>query len=135
MLPPSEPATESPGRLPVTLLVLLLGLAAALRLPALSTDFWLDEIWSLEGFALRARSVRELLVGEGFRHDNNHPLNTLWLFLLGERPDWIAYRALSLACGLVIVAAAVALARRHGRLAGTCAGLLFAGSFLQVVYS
>ncbi len=131
MSPPNVPAIRRPAGLACS----LLALAAALRVPALRTDFWLDEIWSLEGFALRARSVAGLLVGDGFRHDNNHPLNTLWLFALGERSDWTLYRALAFVCGLASVGAAIALGRRRSRAAGLCAGALFAGSFLQVVYS
>jgi hypothetical protein len=130
-----EERSARPGALPWASFALLLALAAVARAPALRTDFWLDEIWSLEGFARRARSVADVFVGEGFRHDNNHPLNTLWLHALGERSGWIAYRALALASGLATVAAAIVFAGRRGRLAGIAAGILVSLSFLQVVYS
>jgi hypothetical protein len=134
----TQRAEERPARaraIPWLAFALLLALAAAARAPALRTDLWLDEIWSLEGFALRARSVADVFVGEGFRHDNNHPLNTLWLHALGERSGWIAYRALAFASGLATVAAAIVFAGRRGRAAGLCAGVLVSLSFLQVVYS
>ena len=45
-------------------------------------DLWLDEIWSLL-FVRASRSVTDLFAR--FRHDNNHLLNTLFLYYLGER--------------------------------------------------
>jgi hypothetical protein len=115
--------------------IAVLALALALRLPALGTEFWLDEIWSWVQFASQAKGPLDIFFGRGFAHDNNHPLNTLWLWALGEREGWAAYRGLALAGGMVAVASAIALGRRFSQAAGIVSGLLFAGSFLLVVYS
>lgn len=75
--------------------------AALLRLACLRTQPWLDEIWSIN-LARNARSVADVLFG--IHHDNSHPLNTLWLYLVGGR-DWAVWRLLSFVCGLLTVAA------------------------------
>ncbi len=113
----------------------ILAVAVAVRLPALYTDFWLDEIWSWFDFAQKAGSAWQIFFGAGFNHDNNHPLNTLFLYLLGEQDGWVAYRLLALVTGVVAVGAAMLLGRRWGNAAGPMTGLLFAGSFLMVIYS
>lgn len=79
-----------------------------LRLRALVTELWLDEIWSLR-IAQEARSWTDIFTR--LAHDNNHPLNTLFLYLLGEQPNWIWYRALSFLCGLALVALLIRAAR------------------------
>ena len=60
----------------------LVALAAALRIPGLLTDFWLDEVWSLE-MALAIDSP--LQVFTAIRTFNNHHLNSLLLFVIGDR--------------------------------------------------
>lgn len=110
--------------------VLIVGLAAAWRIPALFDDPWFDEVWSW-GFA---RSVDG--VGAIFRlaHDNNHYLNTLFIRLLGEQTHWWPYRLLSLVTGLAAIPVAMRIAARDGRPAAVATGLLFAFSYLMTVY-
>lgn len=108
--------------------LILILLAAWGRSFFLSDDFWFDEIWSLE-FARGSA----LDVFFRFHHDNNHKLNTLCLWFLGERDDWQAYRYPSFIAGLLTIPLVVAIALRHGD-AGY-AGTLYTFSFVMGVYS
>jgi hypothetical protein len=105
------------------------------RTPALLTDFWFDEIYSYERFARNARSAAEILFATTFKHDNNHHLNTLVLYLLGEQEHWVVYRLPGMAAGLVAVAGAVLIGRRKSRLEGLLTGVLVSASYLLAVHS
>jgi hypothetical protein len=89
---------------------LIVCLGVWLRVLAAGGDLWLDEIWSLN----HAQSMTAW--HEAFWkiiHDNNHPFNTLYLYLLGpDHPQWM-YRLFSIcAGGLSIMAAGWAVAPR-----------------------
>lgn len=85
----------------------LLGLA--LRSAAADGDLGLDEVWSLR-LVGRVQSLSEVFWG--ISHDNNHLLNSAWLYLLGQdAPVW-AYRLPAVAMGTLTVPA---LARLCGR--------------------
>lgn len=112
----------------------LLIVAALPRLIAIGDDFWLDEIWSLR-FAGVMQSPLDVLFRAELQHDNNHPLNTLWLYALGESDGWIAYRVPALVAGLAAVALAIVAGARRSRVEGLVAGLLFATSYLMIAYS
>jgi hypothetical protein len=71
-----------------------------LRAPGLFTDFWLDEIWSLS-MAQAARTPLEIFTS--LRHDNNHHLNTLWIWLAGAQADWVVYRLFPFASGIAVM--------------------------------
>ena len=114
--------------------LLILILAAGLRLACLDTEFWFDEVWSRE-FADAAQQPWEILLGPDHHHDNNHKLNTLILWLTpGHWPFW-AQRLHSFLAGLAIVALGMSWARPKGRVAALLAGLLLACSFWQVLHS
>ncbi len=117
---------------------------AALRLACLRNDLWLDEIWSLQLVGL-AHSPLQILTR--LHSENNHPLNSLWLYALGPTaPEW-SYRLLSWVTGTAAVGLAGALARGQFRrmhpadsrggaeAAGLIATVLFGGSYLFVLYS
>ncbi len=121
-------------------MVLLFGLV---RFACLFNDLWLDEIWSL-GLTTKLASARQILSAV---NDNNHPLNTFYLYCLGlGRPDWM-YRLFSWATGTAAVATAGLIARRQYRAfvpaadsraagaAGLLAALLFGASYFLVHYS
>ncbi len=93
--------------------VILVG-AAVLRVLASGGDLWLDEIWSL---TLAASVEQPLDILTEIHHDNNHPLNTLCLYLLGERENWVVYRVPALVAGVATVAVAGLIAMRRGGLA------------------
>ena len=115
----------------ISVLILILAAGAVLRWVAITDDFWLDEIWSLS-MAAQADSAWDIFEKA---HDNNHHLNTLFLYLLGPRDDWIPYRCLSLVCGLGTTILGVLIGLRRGRPAGLVTGLLLSVAFLMIVYS
>lgn len=122
------------------LLGALFVLAAAVRIAAARGDLWFDEIWSLS-FARELDAPWEVLTR--IHHDNNHPLNTLALYLTlkaaGAHAWPIAYRLLSLVSGIAIIPCLCWLERRpadrgsyaRGWFVAVASGL----SFLALVYS
>jgi hypothetical protein len=98
------------------------------------TDFWLDEIWSYD-LARRARSVADIFFSPDLKLDNNHQLNTLWLYVLGDQPHWVLYRVPALVAGVLAVVVAYAAGGHRSRAEGWFAGLGVAVSFTMVVYS
>ena len=107
------------------LLVAIVLLAAVLRLLALSSELWFDELWSLE-FARNAHSPLEIWTGAGHHHDNNHKLNTLFLYYVPDAAPFAVYRLHSYAAGLLAVVLAAMAVWKRGTLAAAFAALLFA---------
>lgn len=117
-----------PGRL----LALVLLVAAALRAPGLFTDLWLDEIWSVTA----VESLRSPLdVFTGFKSDNNHHLNSLWIYVVGPGASAASYRLAAFAAGLASVFFAWMIGARGGRLAALVSAGLVATCFPLVAYS
>jgi hypothetical protein len=114
------------------LLGLLLIAAAGLRIYGADNDLWLDEIWSLR---LVAKLTSPWQVFTGIHHDNNHYLNSLWLYLCGFRGNWPGYRLPALLAGVGSVVLAGVIARRRTARAGFFAIVLFAFSYVQILYS
>lgn len=106
-------------------------LTAATIIAAAQGDLWLDEIWSV-GFALEAESVRDIFLR--FRHDNNHPLNTVFLYWLGDGRSCFAYRLLAVLSGIASVGVAGWLAKREGILSPLWAILLVGFNFPLLLY-
>lgn len=107
--------------------VLLLG-GIALRLALGFESFWLDEAWS-HALARDAGSVLEIFET---RHDNNHLLNTLYLYavedLVGNR-HWVWYRIPALLAGCAALFALWGLASRWSRSEALLVLALAASSF------
>jgi hypothetical protein len=72
-------------------------LSSVVIIAAARGDLWLDEIWSLS-FARDAHSVADIFVR--FQHDNNHPLNTLFLYYVAEQETLFVYRLLAVLSGI-----------------------------------
>jgi hypothetical protein len=104
--------------------------AAALRLAASRGDFWIDEIFSWE-IARRVGSV--LAIFTRVHSDNNHHLNTLWMYLAGDHRQ--IYRAPAILCGTISVALLAVLARRDGAAASVIGCILGAASYFLIQYS
>ncbi len=120
----------------ILLATTVVAIATALRIPGLFTDFWLDEVWSLE----RALAIDSpLQVFTSIRTFNNHHLNSLLLFAIGDRqlgePPWLIYRLPALAAGIGSVVLAGVLAGKRSSLAGWFALLITGTSFPLVFYS
>src|SRR6188768_1399252 len=75
--------------------IVILG-GVGLRIAAATTNLWHDEVWSL-WLLHGVRSPTEILTA--VHHDNNHPVNSLFLYVIGERGSWLVYRLLSIAAG------------------------------------
>ena len=117
------------------LLSVLLDAAAAIRLVAADGELWLDEIWSLDNLALAmTRTTLADRVALLF-HDNTHPVNTLYLALLGPGAGALATRALSVFAGVAAVAVAAAIGWRRTPLEGLISAGLVAVSYPMVHYS
>lgn len=107
-------------------------IAAALRIRGASNDLWLDEIWSLK---LAGQISSPLQVFTNIHQDNNHYLNTLWLYICGFRGDWVGYRIVSIVAGVGSVALAGMIGRRRdARTAGFAMALVALG-YVQILYS
>jgi hypothetical protein len=115
----------------VVLLAAVVG-AVAIRLAAARGELWLDEIWS---FRLAHLQTDAVAVFTRIHHDNNHHLNTLYLYFLPESARWITYRAHAILAGVATVLMAGLIAHRAGARAALFSGLLTAGSFLLILYS
>lgn len=126
-----DPAAKS-GRSRFALwLALIVVVSAAVRWVGMTCDLWLDEIWSL-GLVREVKAPGEILTR--VLHDNNHPLNSLWLWLLPPTgPAW-TFRLLSWVAGALTVLLAGLIARRQfarlhpaaGGAAAEAAGLITA---------
>ena len=116
----------------VLLLVVILLAAAALRVPGIFSDFWLDEIWTL-GIVEGLDSPVEVFTD--VPNSNNHHLITLSTYLLGPERAWPVYRIPSLLFGLASVVLAWGIARRTGRAEANLAAILVASSYLMVQFS
>ncbi len=107
--------------------LILLGIA--FRITGIFNDLWLDELWSFE-FVKASHSWLDIFTK--FHHDNNHYLNTLFMYLIGPQGDWY-YRLLSLVSGvggLVMLASICETRRSH-----FMTTLLYSCSYLLVLYS
>ncbi len=112
----------------------LLGvLAFGPRCMAAHGELWLDEIWSVFLVRQSVRNVTEVLTV--LQHDNNHFLNSLWIFLLPETASDFDYRILSLVAGSLTVVVAVLIVRQSGQITMLVTAAVFLTSFLQVHYS
>ena len=106
--------------------------AFVLRLPGLWTDLWLDELWSLQNVRA-AGHWWDLFLGT--RIDNNHHLNSLYLYLVGPDASPVVYRLLAFVSGIGVVATAWVIGARESRLAAVVAAVLFGSSYLMVFYA
>lgn len=110
----------------------IIALAAAVRYLSCRTDFWFDELWNW-WFAGKCKTVGAIFLAH---HDNNHYLNTLWLYALGSNcQDWFVYRLPSLLAGIAAVPLMITIARRAGKNQALLAGTMASLSYILVIYS
>ncbi|UCI05551.1 hypothetical protein [Mesorhizobium sp. B1-1-8] len=102
-----------------------------LRFVGARGDLWLDEIWS---FALLKPLGSIDQIFWRVNHDNNHFLNSVYLYLVGPDAPPLAQRGLSIALGVATIVAAAVAAAPRGRLAIIATSLLFAVSYPLVHY-
>jgi hypothetical protein len=110
----------------------LVAAGLVLRLAAARGDLWFDEVWSL----VHVRDLHGPLgVFTAIHHDNNHHLNSLWLWLLGPHASALAARLLAVATGSAAVVLVWVAGRRYGDTAGLVAAALAAVAHPLVLYS
>lgn len=136
------PVASSASSRWLTIAISLIGGFALVRLAGMAGDLWLDEIWSVR-MVEQVKSPWEILTV--LRHDNNHPLNSLWLYWLGPDAAGWSYRLLSWFAGSVSVGLAGAIAGRQAlnlssdetaaKLTAALAMVLTGGSYLLIHYS
>src|SRR5689334_8427055 len=116
------------------IILLIIVIAAILRIAGIFDDFWLDEIWSYS-VARHVHKLSDILLSPDIHIDNNHPLNTLFMWLMGDLRLWWIYRLPALAAGIgsVIVTAIIAL--RRGSVEALVAALLVGFSYPLIFYS
>lgn len=95
-------------------------------------DLWFDEIWSIN-FARQADSVFDIFFR--LQHDNNHPLNTLFLYFVEGQGSFFLCRLLSVLSGIaaIILLSRVAL-REKGYAEALVCVMLFGTSFPLILY-
>lgn len=110
----------------------IMGVAGYIRWRGIFSDFWLDEIWSYD---MTKEMDSPFDIFTRLVHDNNHPLNTLYMYLIGDQTQWFYYRIPSYLAGLASILLAGLIALRRGRLAAVTAAMLFGSSYLLMVMS
>jgi len=129
--PPAVPATEAvpesgfPWAMGWVVLGMLLILGAA------RGELWFDEILSFQ-WARSAGSPLDLITL--YRHDNNHPVNSLWIMALGDGWPPLFYRGLSVLAGLASLVLLHRMARSLCPRAAWLPVALGATSFPLVLY-
>jgi len=112
-------------------LLVIVGLATILRLAAAANDLWFDEIWTLWLISREAHTPWDLLRG-GMRHDNNHLLNSLYLFWLPPHLPPLTYRLASVAAGTASVGMAWLFGRQQSAASGWWCAIAVATSHMLV---
>ena len=115
-----------------TLCVGVFLLAVVIRVRAGMNDLWMDEIWSVE-------LIRELHSALGVftqtHHDNNHYLNSLFIYFLGQHGNWSGYRILSEITGIGTIVLAWFIGARRDRWTAFFSMFLVSFSYVAVLYS
>jgi len=113
--------SEPENRIWPWLLAAGLLVAAALRAAGLGTELWMDELLSLR--SVQALSS-PLQVFTEVHRDNNHYLNSLWMWTVGSgAPGWLL-RLPPLLFGVALVGLAYRIERSGGRLPAIVAALI-----------
>jgi hypothetical protein len=128
----SESSPAPAKSLVVPGVITVLGVALVARLWILGDAFWLDEIWSLSRVD-EVESLLDIVTKESFQHDNNHPLITAWMSIIGDSDHWVLYRIPSLLSGMVAVLLVMDFAK--GLRGVLFPGALIGLSFSMILYS
>lgn len=101
-------------------------------------DFYIDEIWSF----YFSRQLDSPLGVFSLNHDNNHILNTLYLYIVGGepfffggRPSFIPHRLFSVISGVISLFLVWKIASRRGQFEAFTALILAGLSYPLVIYS
>lgn len=103
----------------------------ALRILGAQGDLWQDEIWT---FSLIRTVSSPLGIFLDMSADNNHFLNTLYLYYVGPDASPLVQRGFSIVCGTAMIVAAAMLLWRTHWIAAAAAAAFFAFCYPMVHY-
>ena len=106
-------------------------LGLLLRLACAHGDLWLDEIWSLRNLQ-HVKNAGDILWR--LPNDNNHLLNSLWLWLIGPDAPPVLARLELIIVGTLTIPVAAKFCGRSGPAAALTAAALAAGGAIFVQY-
>jgi len=106
-------------------------ISAILILLSATGDLGLDEVWSIY-FAENAKSFLDVF--HSFKHDNNHLLNTFYLYLLGQQDILFLYRLLSCLAAISTIFILSLIAKRWGNFEKIAAVYLAGLSYPLLLY-
>ena len=106
-------------------------LGLALRLWSARGGLWVDEAWSA---VMVERARTPLGIFTAINHDNNHHLNSLWMWLVGYGAPPLALRVLSIATGTATILVAAAIGAQRSARHALVAAALVAVSPIMVDY-
>lgn len=119
-------------------LAVCLAVFGFLRFAASMGDFYIDEIWSF----YFSRQLDSPLGVFSLNHDNNHILNTLYLYIVGGepffsggRPSFILHRLFSVISGVISLFLIWKIASKRGQVEAFTALILTGLSYPLVIYS
>ncbi len=127
---PVLPAKLSPPHWFAALAILVIG--EALIIYGARGDLWFDEILTLH-LLEPVKSFGGIIWG--INHDNNHILNSMYLYVVGPDASPIVLRGLSIVFGIASIAAAGLALSRNTAVAALTAMLLFAVSYPIIHYA
>lgn len=116
---------------PLGLVALAVSVGVSLRLVGAEGELWLDEVTTLR-LVSRATALSDVFLK--IHSDNNHTLNSAWIFLIGPDQSAPLLRLPAIVFGGLSLLAARRAAGRYGQAAGLIAALLFATSYFFVHY-
>jgi hypothetical protein len=102
-----------------------------LRFLSSTDNLWFDEIWSVN-FVRSMQSSWDVLT---INHDNNHILNTLYLYYFGYGDVWPRYRFLSIVTGTLSIPIMGYIGFKRGFATGIITTLLVVFSYPLIIYS
>lgn len=106
--------------------------AGVIRVLGAANDLTLDEILSLNDVKHLSSPAQ---VFTKLHVDNNHYLNSLWLYAAGDRGNWAGYRIPSVLAGIGTVVMAWLIGRGRGAAGAWIAMFLTGFSYVLVLYS
>lgn len=128
-IPPAAVSCNTKTGITVALLVLA---GVALRIGSSMNCFWMDEIWSYFT-AMQASHPWEIITK--IEVTNNHPLNTLFIYLMGDTKNWVWYRVPSIITGSLVPVLVWKAASEYGLVEGLAAVGIATISYPLVLYS
>jgi hypothetical protein len=128
---PVKSSDAQPSRALFWGVVALTAAGFLLRLLCARGDLWLDEIWSIENLE-HLPNVGGVFWG--ISQDNNHILNSLWLWCVGPDAPPIMIRLEAIVLGTFTIPVAAKLCERNGPASGIAGAALVAGGAVFVHY-